>query len=156
MAPVWVRGSRSEAILRPVGRARSPEPCLALAGPIAGHPFLGRGFSLPWSIGGKRHGIVWDVPGISGNLRHAVRGSCRTAPALRKRSRRVRPFRIACMSVGGHSYVGRGNPTFVALAGRGGFVDVSGQSAGAEKPPGFLRGFEERREECLDRKTFES
>lgn len=115
MAPVWVRGSRSEAILRPVGRARSPEPCLALAGPIAGHPFLGRGFSLPWSIGGKRHGIVWDVPGISGNLRHAVRGSCRTAPALRKRSRRVRPFRIACMSVGGHSYVGRGNPNICRI-----------------------------------------
>lgn len=41
-------------------------------------------------------------------------------------------------------------PAFVALARRNWFVDVSGESAGAEKPPGFLRGFEERHEECLD------
>ena len=33
-------------------------------------------------------------------------------------------------------------PAFVALAGRYGFVDVSGESAGAEKTPGFLGGRE--------------
>jgi len=116
MAPVRVRGSRSEAILRPVGRAPPPEPCFALAGRIAGRPFLGRGFSLPWSIDGKRHGIELGGLGISGNLRHAARGSCHTAPALRRRSR-VRPFRNACMSVGGHSYVGRGNPNICRIGG---------------------------------------
>jgi hypothetical protein len=40
-------------------------------------------------------------------------------------------------------------PTFVALTGHGGFVNVSGQSAGAKQSPGLLGRFEERHYECL-------